>query len=142
MLSDTLLTRYHKDSGFPKGIELPQPGMLLKYSPHAIDKAIARTDVDLLPMRLPSTFEVIEVSTFAGKAAHWVVRFPLMRVAQGTNVDETRTLGWYSAQRTEHDVVMALGTGLTDPLTVRTVYLNHKDDKHATLRKGRYQEVK
>lgn len=127
-----LTKRYHKDKGFPQGLDMPKPGMELQFSRHAVDKAISRTDLSLMPRRVPSDFEVIEVSTFADVAAWWVIRFPLMKL---TYDKDKRTI---ARERTDKDVVMALGTTLVEPLTVRTVYLNHKDDKHSTLRLERY----
>jgi hypothetical protein len=141
---------YHRDIGFPKGHPMPQPGVRLSYSrhareaalerlPRALDKASARELLNALPERLPSSFEVIEVSTFAGMPAHWVVRFPLHVLR--LNVEETKLVQIYDLVRTDYDVVLALGTGLANPLTVRTVYLNHKDDQHSTLRTERYERA-
>ncbi len=128
-----LNNKYHTTLGFPAGLAMPQPGMRLAYSGHAIDKAMTRTDAALLPLRLPASFDIIEVSTFAGVAVHWLVRFPLKSMV------ETMPGNWAFVDST-HDVVMALGTTLAEPLTVRTVYLNHKDDAHKTLRTENYNK--
>jgi hypothetical protein len=147
----TMLSKlYHRDMGFPKGHPMPQPCVRLSYSKHAreaalerlpraLDKTAARELLNALPERLPSSFEVIEVSTFGGMPAHWLVRFPLHVLVGSSNAQGIKLM---HLERTDYDVVLALGTGMVSPLTVRTVYLNHKDDNHATLRRERYQEVR
>jgi hypothetical protein len=119
--------RYSSVIGLPTGLITPRPGTWLDYSPHSL-KSHSKDGVrrEMLPDRLPPSFRVVEVSTFAGKAMHWVVRFPQVANINGKAVS------------TGKDIVLALGFRGAESLTVRTVYLNDRTDTHHTLNKEKY----
>lgn len=103
---------YHVDVYMPEDIEEPEAGHALRYTVHAEHEAKKDHVEQRLPLFLPA-FTLIEVTTFAGQVVNWVVRTPV----------------------TEHkDLVLVI---LRD-YTVKTVWVNRKDDNHATLRTERY----
>lgn len=119
----SLSTLYHKDIGFPASMALPAPGALLRYSKHALKAAKDdQLDIDDLPPRLPSVFELIDATVFGGRVARWAVRFPIVKLANGV-VAKT---GWDAVLVVSYDY------------TVLTIYINKATDQHATLRRERY----
>lgn len=111
----TRLTKlYHAHIGIPRDVELPTIGAALYYSTHAHREAIRDGVQKTLPRSLPG-YDLIEVETFAGRAAKWVVRFSV-------------TL--------EADLVMVL----TRDYLVKTVWVNLKRDQHETLNRTHYEQ--
>mgnify|MGYP001559216200 CR=1 FL=1 len=120
---------YHRDLGFPAGLQMPRPGALLEFSRHAIHAAADdHVTLDMLPLRLPAVFEVVEATTFAGRAMKWLVRLPLHCNVEGKMRD------------TGKDLVLALGlcVGDSNCYDVNTVFVNDRTDTHRTLRRERY----
>jgi len=103
---------YHKDIYWPESAARPLGGLPLRYGGHATGRA-QKLGVSL-PATLPERFELIEVELDQGEVQKWVTRFP-----------------W----TTNDDLVMVVKPNGF----VKTVWLNHKDDKHCTLRCRRYQ---
>ena len=103
---------FHRDIGFPEGVEQPAIGLILAYSRHAEDKAFT-CGVANLPPYLPEIFDVVEVEVINGRVSKWVVRMP-----------------WTATS----DLVLVI----VPDGWVKTVWVNRTTDLHATLDRSRY----
>jgi hypothetical protein len=102
---------FHKDVGIPLALTAgPSPSLRLRFSHHSHVQA-SRKDITL-PEVMPGKYELIEVEASKGRAIKWVIR----------TSNPVRPI-W--------DVVMVI---LLDGF-VKTVWLNHRLDRHATLNK-------
>lgn len=101
---------YHKDIGLPNSFSQPK-GLNLKYAEHATDRAREK-GVDM-PRTLPPSYQIIEVTMNGRRVMKWLVRFPVSP---------------------EWDAVMPI---LPDG-TVKTAWLNAKNDLHTTLDKSKF----
>lgn len=115
-------TKFHRDvaPGIPGFLALPQPGLSLYYSRHALDAAsdegISRST---LPFRLPPIFGVVEVTTTEGSLLGLQsVSKSLVRIPCHTR--------W---RRHWFDLVLSV----TPTGQVLTVWLNSSEDTHTTL---------
>ncbi len=117
---------YHMDLGLPDSIKLPVGRYKLKYSGHA--KIAAANDKngsfvsnlkyhEILDTEIA---EVIEIETRDGRLVKILYRLPL------TGSDS-------------YDIILAV---LPHCWVVKTVWLNHKYDKHKTLNRKRYANPK
>lgn len=88
-------------------------GAALTYTVHAHREACRDGVQHCLPNSIPATFSLVEVETLEGKPFKWVVRFPL---------------------NGQLDMVMAL----TSDYIVKTVWVNRRNDAHATLNVHKY----
>lgn len=106
---------YHKDvGGIPANVPLPRPGLALRYSQHSMERVRGKQLGVSLPARLPSSFEVVEAVVIADDyPLQWTVRC------------------WASSQ---DDLVLVV----RPDGTVKTAWLNAREDTHRTLRVERY----
>lgn len=112
-----LSKRYHAEVGFPQQMEQPVPGMFLWYTHHAWQEARDdRGHLEWLPLRLPSTYVLVEATMVGPVVASWLVRVP------------TPGSPW--------DVVLAIRP---DGM-VRTVWANNTYDTHRTLDTSLYDK--
>lgn len=113
---------YHKDIGFPDSIKLPIGRYKLKYSNHAnIAAATDKNGSFLDKLKYHEILdteiaEVIEIETCNGRLSKILYRLPL------TGSDS-------------YDIILAV---LPHCWVVKTVWLNHRYDRHKTLRKNKY----
>ena len=109
---------YHHEIGFPAAMRMPQRAFLLEYTQHTRSEAQGdRYGAFALPMALDTrkaTLIEAEVDETTGEIikAVWRLRY-----------DDTR------------DVVLVV---LMRERTVKTVWINTRDDGHETLDKSRY----
>lgn len=115
---------YHKDIGFPVGLDVrPPKGLWLYYTAHA--KRAAREEgheAATLPSRLPEGLDIIEVEVVGDSIQKWVLRDHNTGYRGGRSIREL------------YDLVLVI---LLDG-TVKTLWLNHRGDTHSTLQKHRY----
>lgn len=102
---------YHKDVGLPKEFEKPSPGMFLRYGGHSQERAAEKGL--RLPARLPSEFQLIEVTMLKYRVIKWTIRFPLT---------------------SEWDIVLVV----TPDGFVKTAWPNAANDLHRTLDRSKY----
>lgn len=107
---------YHYEIGFPK-VNLPDGVFKLRYSGHARKEARKETLELGLPNRLDTQeATLIEIETDNGVVIKGVYR--------------QKYLG-------KKDLIIVVSM-VEYPWVVKTVWMNRCDDKHSTLRKGRY----
>lgn len=117
---------YHKDIGFPDSIKLPIGRYKLKYSGHARLAAINDRNLNFHSLLKyheildTEVAEVIEIETRYGRLSKILYRLPL------TGSDS-------------YDIILAV---LPHCWVVKTVWLNHRYDRHKTLRKNKYAHPK
>ena len=117
---------YHCEIGFPDSVKLPVGRYKLKYSEHA--RIAAATDkhnpfANLLKYHEvldTEVAEVIEIEIRDGKLSKILYRLPL------TGSDS-------------YDIILAV---LPHCWVVKTVWLNHRYDKHRTLNRSKYAHPK
>lgn len=109
---------FHKDIGIPQAVSGPRPGLRLTYGSHA-KRAAYDDGLKRVPLTVPAVYTLIEVETVRGQVTKWVIRIP---AAPG----EDRDL-----------IIVCQPDGF-----VRTVWTNHKDDSHKTLRRDLYTNPK
>ncbi len=106
---------YHCDIGIPADVLWPEIGKTLSYTRHAYQAACKDCVERLLPWSLPA-YRIIEVQILEGVAVKWVVRCDFLA---------------------DRDLVLVI----TSTYRVKTVWLNHKNDQHTTLRREQYREL-
>lgn len=118
---------YHRDIGIPSSIKLPSGKFKLKYSGHAKNAAATDKYGDFSPaLRYHQTLdtavaEVIEIQVDDDqKPMKIVYRQPLT--------------GWDG-----YDIIFVV---VAQEWVVKTVWLNHKNDKHRTLNRKKYANPK
>lgn len=103
---------YHVDIGIPEGVDYPVVGSDLRYTLHAHNAGVKDRVHTRLPVVLPD-YTLVEVEADGPVATKWVVRCML---------DDVR------------DLVLVV----TMDYVVKTVWVNRRDDTHATLNRNRY----
>ncbi len=103
---------YHYEIGIPVEMAWPDVGRVLNYTQHSYQAASKDCVERLLPWSLPA-YTLIEIEVVSGVVTKWVVRCDMLP---------------------DRDLVMAL----TNAYVVKTVWVNRKDDRHATLQCDRY----
>lgn len=107
---------YHREIGFPE-ITLPSGVFKLRYSGHARNEARKETLELGLPPTLDTTCSVpVEIEVIKSKVIKVVYR-----------------LDYYG----QKDLIIVASV-VEYPWVVKTVWINYKNDKHSTLKRGRY----
>lgn len=115
-------TLYHTEIGLPSWFKMPGQRVKLDYGNHARQEAMQDRygQVKLPPILNLRRLKVIEVGVIDGKVSKILFR------------------GHHDKM---HDVCFVLIPRGKNPWTVKTVWLNRKDDIHRTLDKARYAAV-
>lgn len=110
---------YHKDIGFPANFRAPQQRVFLDYTHHALEAAADDRygDMPILKGVDLSKVQVVELGVKDGRVSKMVVRGRLDQ---------------------ERDMILVLIPRGKQPWTVKTVWVNMRDDKHRTLDHSKY----
>lgn len=110
---------WHSDIRLPAGFTAPRGRWPLNYSQHAIRASFSDHygEIRILKSLTMSRFDVVEVETLDGEVVKLVIR------------------GSYNE---DFDIVMAVMPTASNTFFVKTVWLNRKNDRHATLDRNRY----
>lgn len=110
---------YHAEIGFPKFFRAPLGTVRVAYGSHARRESFCdRYGVIDLPDSINlSLFKVVELGVQDGRISKMLFRGPLDR---------------------ERDMCIVLVPKIGEPWFAKTVWVNLRTDKHATLNKSRY----
>lgn len=113
-------TLYHSEIGLPAGFIAPVQKVSLRWTQHAIAES-TKDRYAIIPMRDTMTLEwydVVEVGMRNGAVSKIVFRGGMDK---------------------DNDIVIVLIPNGSNPWTVKTCWINKKNDSHKTLDRSKYQ---